>query len=141
MVIVKTGSDGVVVVVSPGQQRTAAHVADGWIGRSVEDQVVIQAALGAWDEHVGQSPDVTMALGRLSVLPGDFLNQVVLYTFTRAPAASGELPALSNLGLEELSRVLFRGSVDSDYGKRLRWETEAHLLTHLAKRFYRGISF
>jgi FAD/FMN-containing dehydrogenase len=75
-------------------------------------------------------------LGRLSVVPDNFLNEAILYTFNRAPSASGELPALSSLGLEELSRTLFRGSVDSDYGKQLRWEAETKLLTHIAGKFY-----
>ncbi len=92
--------------------------------------------LSAWDEHVGQSPDVGMALGRLAVVPDNFLNEAILYTFNRAPSASGELPAISSLGLEELSRTLFRGSVDSDYGKQLRWEAETKLLTHIAGKFY-----
>ena len=92
--------------------------------------------LAAWDRYVSPSPDTGMALGRLSVVPGNFLQQAVLYTFNRAPAPSGELPPLSSLGLEELTRLLFRGSVDSDYGKKLRWEAETGLLKHLAGEFY-----
>ena len=92
--------------------------------------------LAAWDEHVTGSGDVGLALGRLSVVPGDFLNQALLYTFTSAPAPSGELPPLTAVGLEGLSRALFRGSVDSDYGKELRWQTERDLLRHLAGKFY-----
>jgi FAD/FMN-containing dehydrogenase len=92
--------------------------------------------LAAWAEHVDNSADVGMALGRLSIVPEDFLNQAELYTFTRAPLASGDLPPLKDVGLQELSRLLFRGSVDSDYGKKLRWEAETKLLTHFAGKFY-----
>jgi FAD/FMN-containing dehydrogenase len=92
--------------------------------------------IAAWDEHVTNSPDVGMALGRLSVVPDDFLKSALLYTFTRDPDPSGKLPPLSDPGLEELSRVLFRGSVDSDYGKKLRWEAETTLLTHLAGKYF-----
>ena len=71
-------------------------------------------------------------LARLCVVPGKFLDEAVIYTFNRAPSPDGTLPPLSSLGLEGLTRTLFRGSVDSDYGKKLRWQTETELLTHLA---------
>jgi FAD/FMN-containing dehydrogenase len=92
--------------------------------------------LSAWNEHVGKSSEIGMALGRLSIVPDDFLNESVLYTFNRTPASSGELPLLASLGPEEHARILFRASVDSDYGKKLRWEAETKLLTHMAPTFY-----
>jgi len=90
--------------------------------------------LPAWKKRVDETPEVGMAVGRLSIVPDDFLNEAILYTFNRVPEA-GKLPPVSSLGLEELTRTLFRGSVESDYGKKLRWEAETELVMHLAKRF------
>jgi FAD/FMN-containing dehydrogenase len=89
----------------------------------------------AWKARVIASSDVGMALGRLSVVPDDFLNQAILYTFNRAHAR-GPLPPLSDIGFQEIARILFRGSVNSDYGKHLRWEAETQLVSHLSAKFF-----
>jgi len=93
----------------------------------------ISQFLATWKDHVIQSSDVGLALGRLSVVPDDFLNHALLYTFTRA---SGPLPPFLDPGLQKFARYLFLGSVDSDYGKQLRWEIESNLATRLAQSFY-----
>ena len=87
--------------------------------------------LSAWDEHVGASPEVGMAMGRLSIVPDNLLREALLYVFTREPAAAGEIPKLSEPGLQGLTRAIFRGSVESDYGKKLRWEAERDLQTRV----------
>jgi FAD/FMN-containing dehydrogenase len=85
----------------------------------------------AWDGKVGQSPKVGMACGRLSIVPGDsFLTEAILYVFTRDPTP-GELPALADPRFQDLTRTIFRGSVDSDYGKKLRWIAERDLQLRL----------
>ena len=38
--------------------------------------------------------------------------------------------------MEGLTRALFRGSVESDYGKKLRWQAESELTTYVARKFY-----
>ncbi len=87
--------------------------------------------IATWDEKVGQSADVGMACGRLSIVPGDsFLNEAIFYVFTRDPT-SAELPALTELRFQDLTRTIFRGSVDSDYGKKLRWAAERDLQPRL----------
>jgi FAD/FMN-containing dehydrogenase len=92
--------------------------------------------LTTWDEDVGRASDVGMAIGRLSIVPEDFLDEAELYTFTRAPAGAGGVPRIADFPFEGLARAMFRGSVDSDYGKRLRWWAETKLLRHIAGRFY-----
>jgi FAD/FMN-containing dehydrogenase len=92
--------------------------------------------LSAWERALSQSPGLGMALGRLSVVPEDFLNEAEIYTFKPAPSPDGELPAVSGPGSEKFSRLLFRGSVDSDYGKKLRWEAETELLSHVVGKYF-----
>jgi FAD/FMN-containing dehydrogenase len=76
---------------------------------------------------VGQSPEIGMACARLSVVPDNFLNEAILYVFTREPSPSGELPSLTEPDMQELTRTIFRGSVESDYGKKIRWQAERDL--------------
>ncbi len=83
--------------------------------------------ISAWDEHVGRTDDVGMACGRLCIVPDNFLNEAILYVFRREPLASGEVPDLSDPSMSELTRTIFRGSVNSDYGKKLRWTAERDL--------------
>ncbi|HKD37972.1 MAG TPA: FAD-binding oxidoreductase, partial [Pirellulales bacterium] len=88
--------------------------------------------IATWDTKVGQLPQVGMACGRLSIVPGDsFLNEAILYVLTRDPLPSGELPALAEPRFQELTRTIFRGSVDSDYGKKVRWIAERDLQLRL----------
>jgi FAD/FMN-containing dehydrogenase len=91
--------------------------------------------LAAWDDKVGQRAEIGMACGRLSIVPDDFLNEAILYVFTREPSPSGELPGLTEPGFAELTRTIFRGSVGSDYGKKLRWSAERDLQAHLRGKY------
>jgi FAD/FMN-containing dehydrogenase len=87
--------------------------------------------IATWDAKVGGSADVGMACGRLSIVPGDaFLKEAILYVFTRDPT-SADLPALGEPRFQELTRTIFRSSVDSDFGKKLRWAAERDLQPRL----------
>ena len=48
----------------------------------------------------------------------------------------GPFPPLRRPGAQKLERTIFRGSVESAYGKRLRWKAEKELAPRLAKQFY-----
>ena len=103
----------------------------------VEQSVIpAEKLLNAWDEKVGQRPNVGMACARLSVVPDDFLNEAILYVFTQAPLAGGDLPALGEVSFKALTRTIFRGSVDSDYGKQLRWTAERDLQKYLRGKIW-----
>jgi hypothetical protein len=87
--------------------------------------------IATWDEKVGQSADVGMACGRLSIVPGNsFLYEAIFYVFTRDPN-SADLPTLTEPRFQDLTRTIFRGSVDSDYGKKIRWAAERDLQPRL----------
>jgi len=69
--------------------------------------------------HAGHTPG--LAFGRLSVAPSRMLDTALLTVFVAedaAPEALGAAPA------RRLPRLVFRGSVGSDYGKELRWNLE-----------------
>lgn len=68
------------------------------------------------------SADVGMVYGRLSVAPDSFLSEAILTTYHKVTTEpEGSLTTPSQAGL---ARTVFRGSVDSDYGKHLRWQLE-----------------
>lgn len=71
----------------------------------------------------GQS-DVGMAYGRISVAPDSFFREASV-TLLRRRATN--LPSKNTLVDEKpslLKRLVFRGGVDSEYGKNLRWSLE-----------------
>ncbi|MEZ5976980.1 MAG: FAD-binding oxidoreductase [Planctomycetota bacterium] len=84
-------------------------------------------ALGAYDEMLAQHPDTQMAFARMNVERRRFLDDVVLYLFHPEPAEDGSVPELADPSFVELRRAVLRGSVGSEYGKRLRWEAETEV--------------
>jgi FAD/FMN-containing dehydrogenase len=79
-----------------------------------------------FDQEVAKSRDAAMAFGRLCVVPGEstFLREAILTSFHRDAAEDGTIPPLSGVVPEWLTRTFYRGSIDSDYGKSLRWSAE-----------------
>lgn len=103
----------------------------------METHIVPKGKYVATFEAKVSADDVGMAYGRLSIVPGDdFLGEAILNVFRKAPCGKEEIPGLTEPGLIPLRRAIFRGSVDSDYGKRLRWKAEKHLGPKIAKKFY-----
>ncbi|TNE26718.1 MAG: FAD-binding oxidoreductase [Bacteroidetes bacterium] len=73
---------------------------------------------------VSSDPRVEMAYGRLRISEKNFLEESTLVYFKRSDVAV--IPPLSDhSNSSELKRTVFRGSVDSEYGKRLRWDLES----------------
>ena len=66
------------------------------------------------------------------MISDNFLSEALLYTFTREQGVPPHLPSKPNAAREELARIVFRSSVDSDYGKELRWSIERDLAKRLA---------
>lgn len=91
----------------------------------------------AWTVFQGEvsgGEDIRMFYGRLNVVPDEMFSEVVLNVLTLVP--NGEIPALGPKGLDTLRRAIFRGSVDSDYGKQLRWDAESRLHPFLSSDLY-----
>jgi FAD/FMN-containing dehydrogenase len=101
----------------------------------LKPQVVpIEAALQAFEKDVRGDALVRMFYGRMKVVPEDMLGQVVLNVLSLEAGESP--PVLKTKGLEGLRRAVFRGAVDSDYGKRLRWDAESRLHPLLNEGLY-----
>ncbi len=88
-------------------------------------------ALTTYQRKVGSRSDAAMVYARLNVDPDRFLQDVILNVLTADPDPQAEIPSLEEPGLVSIRRNIFRGSVDSDYGKRLRWTAETQLQPQL----------
>jgi FAD/FMN-containing dehydrogenase len=91
-----------------------------------------------FDQEVTKSGDAAMAFGRLCIVPGEatFLREAIVTSFHRDPAADGAIPRLSEVVPDWLTRTVYRGSIDSDYGKHLRWSAEKAAGELLAVRHF-----
>ncbi len=68
--------------------------------------------------------DVGMAYGRISVAPDSFLDDAAITLLMRQTTDKSVKDTLNNVAPASLKRLVFRGSVGSDYGKNLRWRLE-----------------
>lgn len=74
-----------------------------------------------YKKHISENPKVNLVFGRLRVSDKHFLEEATLNFFEKVDAT---IPALQNQKDTETQRLVFRGSVNSEYGKRLRWDLE-----------------
>jgi FAD/FMN-containing dehydrogenase len=65
-----------------------------------------------------------LAFGRLSIHPEHLFDEAFLTVYEIDPTFAGSLPSASDFERGRLERLLFRGEVGSDYGKKLRWMLE-----------------
>ena len=103
----------------------------------LEQHIVgIGEGLAAFDEHVAIREGVALAYGRLGIVPDRFLEEAIINVFTRDPDPTTPLPPLRTAESAKLRRHLFRGSVGSDYGKKLRWSAEVKLQPQLSAHHF-----
>ena len=81
-----------------------------------------------YQKLVTENPQVQFAYGRLRISDKHFLNQATLNYFEKTPSTPLRMSQQASKNAE-LRRIVFRGSVDSEYGKRLRWDLEQSLNT------------
>ncbi len=74
-----------------------------------------------YKKYVSGNPKVNMVYGRLRISDKHFLEEATLNFFEKIKA---EPKLLQEQKSVETQRLVFRGSVDSEYGKRLRWDLE-----------------
>ena len=77
------------------------------------------------DQRIEGRPEVQLAYARMSIVPSSLFSEVIVNAFVRDP--DGEIPALQDHGAARLRRAIFRGSEQSDFGKKLRWSLETKL--------------
>ena len=87
--------------------------------------VPVDHSLETFDRKIKDQPDMQMVYARMNIVPEQLFQEVIINAFFREP--NGEIPHLTEPGLTKVRRAIFRGSAESDYGKELRWSTEAKL--------------
>lgn len=74
-----------------------------------------------YKKYISDNPNVNLVFGRLRISDKHFLEEATLNFFEKVEA---KIPVLKNEKSTEAQRLVFRGSVNSEYGKRLRWDLE-----------------
>ncbi|WP_079242543.1 FAD-binding oxidoreductase [Chryseobacterium indologenes] len=79
-----------------------------------------------YKKFISGNPDVNLVFGRLRISDKHFLEEATINYFEKANEKPLPLP-LQNAKNEETKRLVFRSTVNSEYGKRLRWDLETGL--------------
>lgn len=74
-----------------------------------------------YKKYVSENPNVNLVFGRLRISDKNFLEEATLNFFEKVDVP---IPILTNEKSTETQRLVFRGSVNNEYGKRLRWDLE-----------------
>jgi FAD/FMN-containing dehydrogenase len=77
--------------------------------------------LSYYKKYISDNPNVNLVFGRLRISDKHFFEEATLNYFEKVAAT---IPVLQNEKSTEAQRLVFRGSVNSEYGKRLRWDLE-----------------
>jgi len=76
-----------------------------------------------YKKFISENPAVNLVFGRLRISDKHFLEDATINYFEKANEKPLPLP-LQNAKNEETKRLVFRSTVNSEYGKRLRWDLE-----------------
>jgi FAD/FMN-containing dehydrogenase len=74
-----------------------------------------------YKKYVSDNPNINLVFGRLRISDKHFLEEATIIFFEKVEA---KIPVLQNDKSTESQRLVFRGSVNSEYGKRVRWVLE-----------------
>ena len=83
-------------------------------------------------EKNSSANDVAMVYGRLRVTQENFLQDGIINKFHRLPSTNRLVSELGPLKNAVLERTIFRGGVQDDYGKELRWNAEKLFSSYLS---------
>lgn len=108
------GGYGTIAVVLEVELETAENVL-------VESQTRV-VSLDAIADTLLSATDAELAYARLSIPEGDARFEEVIVTEYRR--VEGEVPALGPVPEDDLPRLVFRGEIESSFGKSLRWILE-----------------
>jgi len=86
-----------------------------------------------YKKYISENPNVNLVFGRLRISDKHFLEEATLNFFEKVEAT---IPTLQNGRSTETQRLVFRGSVNSEYGKRLRWDLETGVNKVLKNEIY-----
>ena len=93
-------------------------------------------AITTYREKVDAAGNAAMAYARMDVSADNFLKEVMIYVLHEDPPDDGRLAPVGPPGFISLRRSIFRGSTESDYGKRLRWDAETRVQPILTPSHY-----
>lgn len=79
-----------------------------------------------YKKHISDNQNINLVFGRLRISNKHFLEEATLNFFEEVEA---KIPTLQSEKSTEAQRLVFRGSVNSEYGKRLRWDLETGMNT------------
>lgn len=82
--------------------------------------------LAYFEKYVNKNKHVKLVFGRLNVSNKQFLENATLNIFMESKKPLVKNAPITNTGSSELKRVIFRSTVNSEYGKRLRWDLETY---------------
>ena len=85
--------------------------------------VPVEKYAATFEEKVAQRPDAGLVYGRLCPAPNQFLKEAILTVYYKVPGKK-PTPYSPEPSFTWLKRLIFRGSIGSDYGKFLRWKLE-----------------
>lgn len=74
-------------------------------------------------KFISEQPEVNLVFGRLRISDKHFLEEATINYFEKANEKPLSLP-VQNAKNAETKRLVFRSTVNSEYGKRLRWDLE-----------------
>lgn len=70
------------------------------------------------------NPDIGMAYGRINVAPNAFMQDAIITVLKRQKTDKSTVNTVIDEKPNPLKRIVFRGGVNSDFGKNLRWRLE-----------------
>lgn len=76
-----------------------------------------------YKKFISENPGVNLVFGRLKISDKHFLEDATINYFEKTDEKPLPLQ-LQNVKNEETKRLVFRSTVNSEYGKRLRWDLE-----------------
>ena len=83
-------------------------------------------------QNTSGAKDVAMVYGRLRITSPNCLGDGIINIFHRVPATNSLVSPLDEQQNRKLERLIFRGSVGSEYGKELRWDAEKYFSSVLS---------
>ncbi|WP_139422826.1 FAD-binding oxidoreductase [Chryseobacterium mulctrae] len=83
-----------------------------------------------YKKFITDNPNVNLVFGRLRVSDKKFLDEATIIYFEKADKKTLSL-ANQKTKNKEIRRIVFRSTVNSEYGKRLRWDLETGMNTVL----------
>ncbi|MEN2399989.1 FAD-binding oxidoreductase [Flavobacterium sp. MC2016-06] len=100
------------------------HVVDNTALRYKYVKLSAENYISNYKKYVSENPNVELAFGRLRISEKHFLQDATLNFFERVSDKPFHLQQ-QNKKNEETKRLVFRSTVGSEYGKRLRWDLES----------------